>query len=115
MAPWLSDWWPQICETAERGGHTAAEIIEEVATGKAIGWPVSGGFLLLARTADDAILIWIGVGKGVRNWCGKAEAEISAFAKAVGCNKLKIEGRRGWQKILPHWTRVGDDLELPVT
>lgn len=99
---------------AEKGGHTAAEIIEEVATGKAIGWPVDGGFLLLARTADDAVLIWIGVGRGVRTWCADAEAKVGAFARSVGCHKLRIEGRKGWQRILPHWTRVGDDLELRV-
>ena len=99
---------------AERGGHTAAEIIEEVSSGKAIGWPVDNGFLVLARTHDDAILIWLGVGESVRKWCGKAEVEIGAFAKTVGCNKLKIEGRRGWRRILPHWTQIGDDLELPL-
>lgn len=114
MNPWASDWWPQLVKCAERGGRTAAEIIDEVTTGKAIGWPVSDGFLLLARTENDEILIWLGVGKGVRNWCGQAEEQLSAFARAVGCNKLKIEGRRGWQRILPHWTRVGDDLELPL-
>lgn len=100
---------------AERGGHTAAEIIEEFSTGKAVGWPVSDGFLVLARTADDAILIWLGVGRGVRGWCSEAESQISAFARALGCNRLRIEGRKGWQRILPHWTRVGDDLELELT
>ncbi len=115
MTPWSSDWWPQIIKCAERGGYTASEVIVEVMKGHAIGWPVDGGFLVLCRTEKDEILIWLGVGEGVRNWCGKAEADISAFAKAVGCNKLKIEGRKGWQRILPHWTRVGDDLELPLT
>lgn len=114
MNPWESPWWPEIVKCAKRGGHTAAEVIEETVTGKAVGWPVDGGFLLLARTADDALLVWIGVGQGVRNWCGEAEARVSEFARAIGCNRLKIEGRKGWQRILPHWTRVGDDLELPL-
>lgn len=115
MVPWRSSWWPEIVKCAERGGHTAAEIIEEVSAGKAVGWPVDDGFLLLARTHDDALLIWIGVGRGVRNWCGKAEEQVGAFAKAIGCHKLRIEGRKGWQRILPHWTRVGDDLELALS
>lgn len=114
MNPWESPWWPEIVKCAERGGHTAAEVIEETVTGKAVGWPVDGGFLLLARTADDALLVWIGVGRGVRNWCGEAEARVSEFARAIGCKALRLEGRRGWQRILPHWTRVGDDLELPL-
>lgn len=112
MTPWSSVWWADIVKTAERGGHTAAEIIEEVASGKAVGWPVRDGYLLLARTHDDALLIWVGCGRGVRNWCGEAEEQISAFAKSIGCNRLRIEGRRGWRRILPHWTQIGDDLEL---
>lgn len=83
--------------------------------GHAMGWPVDGGFLVLERTTDDAIRIWLGVGEGVRGWCRVAEDEVSAFAREIGCNRLLIEGRKGWQRILPHWTQVGDDLELPVT
>jgi len=114
VAPWESRWWDQIVKCAERGGHTAAEIIEEVAKGHAIGWPVDDGFLVLARTEDDRILIWLGVGRGVRNWCGKAEKEVSEFARAIGCKALRIEGRRGWRRILPHWKQVGEDLELDI-
>lgn len=100
---------------AEKGGYAAEEIIEETEAGRAMGWPVEGGFLLLARTHDDAMLIWVGVGRGVRDWCADAEARVSAFAKAVGCNRLRIEGRKGWRRILPHWKQIGDDLELPLT
>lgn len=115
MTPWHSTWWPEIVKCAERGGHSASEVIEEVSAGRAIGWPVDEGYLVLCRTAKDEILIWLGVGKGVRKWCGQAEAEIGQFARAVGCSKLRIEGRKGWQRILPHWTRVGEDLELPLS
>lgn len=82
--------------------------------GHAIGWPVRDGFLVLVRAADDALVVWIGVGRGVRGWCGEAEAAVSAFAREIGCRCLRIEGRRGWRRILPHWERVGDDLELEV-
>jgi len=82
--------------------------------GHAMGWPVDGGFLVLERTVDDAIRIWIGVGIGVRQWCRTAEREVSAFAREIGCNRLIIEGRKGWRRILPHWTQVGEDLELPL-
>lgn len=113
-APWRSSWWPEICRCAEKGGHSAAEIIEEVEAGKAVGWPVADGFLLLARTHDDAMLVWIGVGRGVRGWFADAERDVGAFARTVGCNRLRIEGRKGWRRILPHWTQVGDDLELLI-
>lgn len=115
MNPWDSEWWPQIVKCAERGGSQASDIIEKVGAGHAIGWPVADGFLVLERTFDDRLRIWIGVGKGVRHWCGEAEAAVSAFARAIGCRCLLIEGRKGWQRILPHWTRVGEDLELRLT
>lgn len=109
MTPWHSVWWPEIVKCAERGGHSAAEIIEEVSTGKAIGWPVQGGFLLLARTADDFMLIWLCAGKNVRGWWREAEKEVGEFARSVGCVGLRLEGRRGWRRILPHWQVVSDE------
>ena len=114
MTPWSSIWWPQIVETAERGGSSATDIIDKVSAGHAMGWPVDNGFLVLERTEDDAIRIWIGVGLGVREWCRTAEREISAFGREIGCNRLLIEGRKGWRRILPHWTQIGDDLELMI-
>ena len=114
MAPWLSKWWPQIIKCAERGGSTEADIIEKVELGHATGWPVDGGFLVLERTTDDKLRIWLGVGIGVRRWCREAEREVSAFAREIGCHCLLIEGRRGWRRVLPHWTRVGEDLELRI-
>lgn len=115
VKPWDSPWWPEICECAAKGGKTAADIIEEVGAGHAIGWPVDDGFLVLCRADDDALVIWIGVGRGVRNWCAKAEHDVKEFARAVGCRALRIEGRKSWRRILPHWTQVGDDLELKLT
>jgi hypothetical protein len=115
MAPWHSVWWDEIVRCAERGGKTAADIIEKVSLGHAMGWPVDNGFLVLERTTDDKLRIWLGVGLGVRDWCRSAEREVSAFAREIGCHCLSIEGRRGWRRILPHWTQVGDDLELKLT
>lgn len=112
--PWHSEFWPEIVKTAERGGHTAAQIIEEVGKGHAMGWPVDGGFLVLCRSEDDRLVIWIGVGRGVRQWCGQAEKEISEFARAIGCVALRIEGRRGWRRILQHWSQDGERLELSL-
>lgn len=79
-----------------------------------MGWPVDGGFLVLERTTDDRLRIWIGVGRDVRRWWRDAEREVSAFAREIGCDRLLIEGRKGWRRILPHWTKIGDDLELPL-
>lgn len=115
MAPWLSPWWPEIIKCAERGGHSGQEVIVKVLAGHAVGWPVNGGYLVLCRAENDALVVWIGVGKDVRKWFADAEREVGEFARQIGCNRLRIEGRKGWQRVLPHWTRVGEDLELPLT
>ena len=112
--PWRSRYWPEIVACAEKNGSSAAEIIEKVGAGHAIGWPVDGGYLVLCRAEDDALVVWIGVGRKVRHWCGKAESDVSEFARAIGCRALRVEGRKGWRRILPHWKRVGDDLVLEL-
>ena len=112
MTPWHSPWWSELVKCAERGGHSASEIIEEVSAGHAMGWPVDDGFLVITRSEDDAILVWLGVGRGVRTWNEKAERELLGLARSIGCTRLRIEGRPGWRRILSHWTQVGDRLEL---
>lgn len=78
-----------------------------------MGMPVGvDGYFVLAFTEDNALLAWIAVGRNARTWVKQAESQAKAIAKALGIKKLRIEdGRRGWERLLPHWTRVGDDLE----
>lgn len=115
LAPWSSIWWPLLVETAQKGGSTQADIINKVARGHTVGWPVDGGYLLLDRATDDALVIWVGVGEGVRNWMRNAERDVSEFAREIGCTKLRIEGRKGWRRILPHWQVVdAETLELEL-
>lgn len=79
-----------------------------------MGMPVGeDGFFVLAFTTDNALLAWIAVGRDAREWVGQAEAQAKVIARTLGMTKLRIEdSRRGWERLLPHWKRVGDDLEL---
>ena len=113
--PWLSPWWAALVRCAEKGGHTGLDIVERVSAGRATGWPTASGYLVLERTEDRKLRIWLGVGRDVRRWCGEAERLVSDFARSVDCRALLIEGRRGWRRILPHWTPKGEDLELDLT
>lgn len=115
-APWHSPWWAEICRCAEKNGSSAAEIIDLVSRQHAMGMPVGeDGYFVLAFTEDNALLAWIAVGRNAREWVGQAELQARAIAKALGMTKMRIEdSRRGWERLLPHWTRVGDDLELLI-
>lgn len=116
MEPWRSPWWDAIVKCAEKNGSSASEIIDLVSRQHAAGMPVGpDGFFVLAFTEDNALLAWIAVGRNARAWVGQAETQATAIARALGMTKLRIEdGRRGWERLLPHWTRVGDDLELLI-
>lgn len=109
--------WDALVACAKRGGHSEEEIRDKLATEHAIRWPVVGGELVLCRTEDDACLVWLGVGDGKA--LQACECAVKAFAREVGCKCLRIEGRKGWKRRLPHWTLVAENnetvkLELPL-
>lgn len=109
VVPWASEWWQPLEDLAVRGGSKPGELKEKIEAGHAMIWPVESGHLVISRTEDDFLLVWLCVGKNVRDWWRSAEHGVSALARSVGCKGLRLEGRRGWRKILPHWTPVGDE------
>lgn len=112
--PWLSKWWLQVIDTAEKYGSSAATVIDQVQRQHAFGLEVNpDGHIVAAFAVDGAIVVWIAVGKNARSWIGPAEQELIRIGRRLGMSKLRIEeGRKGWARLLPHWTPVGDDLEL---
>lgn len=116
MPPWLTPWWGELVKCAEKGGKSGWDIVHQVSSGHAVGYEVCpDGYLVLERTHDDALRVWLGVGRGVRNWHSLAEQNVVRFANEIGCNKLLIEGRKGWRRVLKHWTVNDDgDLELRI-
>ena len=114
MPPWLTPWWGELVKCAERGGYSGWDIVHKVSSGHSVGFPVGDmGFLMLDRAEDNALVVWLGVGREVRLWHDIAEQYVSEFARAIGCDRLRIEGRRGWRRILKHWT-VNDDGDLEL-
>jgi hypothetical protein len=47
---------------------------------------------------------------GARNWIGLLD-EIEAYARAAGCEAVRLMGREGWQRLLPSYRRTGIVLE----
>jgi hypothetical protein len=92
---------------AEKGGSSETELRRKIAMGHTVLWETSNGTLALDRTTDDACIAWLGAGKNViREWLAQ-EPAIAAWAKEQGCRVLRLEGRRGWLRVLPHWTFKG--------
>lgn len=87
-------------------GHTA--VIED-----------SRFVMLLDRATDGACVVWLCAGERVRDWHQEMERRVGEFARARGCDRLRIEGRKGWVRALPHWTKVAEHdgevtLELAI-
>lgn len=102
-------WWPALVACAERGGSNEAELRRKMALGHTVLWPVVGGCLALDRAEDDALVVWLGVGDGKA--LRTAERGVVGFARDIGCDRLRIEGRKGWKRLLTHWTIVDEDSE----
>jgi hypothetical protein len=47
---------------------------------------------------------------GARNWVGLLDG-IEAYARATGCEAVRLMGREGWQRLLPSYRRTGIVLE----
>ena len=49
-------------------------------------------------------------GKGADRWIGLL-GSIEAYARAAGCEAMRLMGRGGWQRLLPSYRRTGIVLE----
>ena len=99
--------WQQLVACAEKGGSSEAELQRKIDEGHTVLWPTENGCLALDRAVDGACVIWLGVGD-MRQIVAQEEA-IIAWAKERGCTSVRIEGRKGWQRIFPHWHNAGWD------
>jgi hypothetical protein len=52
-------------------------------------------------------------GAGMRDWIKHIE-RIADYARAEGCDTLRLEGREGWSRMLPSFVRVGVILEQRI-
>lgn len=95
-------------ETGEIPPDTLGDLIE----GRRLLWIVLSGdgggiasaatTIIYASATGKRCRIAACGGAGVRDWIG-AIADIEAFAKAEGCTEIELEGRRGWQRLLPDY------------
>ena len=50
-------------------------------------------------------------GQDLERWLPCAETHFTAWGRAMGCSRLRITGRRGWLRVLPHWNESSTTLE----
>jgi len=53
-------------------------------------------------------------GTGMDEWLGPVVAHFKEWSKAMGCQVLRISGRRGWARVLPDFKETCTTLEMDV-
>jgi len=66
--------------------------------------------VLVACGGADVRQASVSQAMGARRWIGLLDG-IEAYARAAGCEAVRIMGRAGWQRLLPSYRRRGIVLE----
>lgn len=113
--PTLTAEWARLRPTIKRaydktglGLFSATEVA--VLTGKQLIWYIREGdeilaaaVTLLLNTDAGKVCEVVAGGREHGRWAQWAMHKLEEFAKAEGCSKMRIIGRRGWSKALPEF------------
>jgi hypothetical protein len=72
---------------------------------------------VIAVTEVQHPVCWLRVCVGTETWRGQIEAglaAIEAWAKSIGCERVKLVGRMGWRRRLHSYRQIGIVLEKPL-
>lgn len=72
---------------------------------------------VVCLTSIEGAICWLWVGCGTESWKGQFERgiyEIERWAKSIGCNRLKIRGRVGWERKLAGFKRTAVIIEKEI-
>lgn len=114
MAEQIGEVWPEVLPQIEilagrsDGSHTPADIFHKLVRGECQLWRHELGIVITSLAVypqNTACVIWGLAGHDIKAWIEEAEATISAWARYHDCVALELHGRRGWEKLLPHWKR----------
>ena len=99
---------------AKRDKHDWAQIGKWLRKGVAQVWSISGiSYVLTLANADNEIEVLLAGGERAKDCIKSWEACMLAHPAHAGMT-LRVEGRKGWHKLLPHWERRDDVLYLKV-
>lgn len=110
--------FPLLAKVIERGGHNWDEICRKIDEKHCQLWlvvtdrPIAA--LVTQCTVDDELEILIAGGESAASWVAIAERDIGGFARANGLKLMRIWGRKGWMRLLPHWTVMGVEDDLVI-
>ena len=122
--PWPAGMWGYLERIAQRssGRYLACDLAALVSGNRVAAWlvlvdAVDRGLILteiLIYPQLKAVRVFGLAGDGMEDWLDAAEAEITAFGESRGCSRLEAGGRSGWERVLPHWRKIGVEMERGI-
>lgn len=122
IEPLTTDNWPHayrlLAPSLALCGDTAENLIDELLDGRASLWllrkggdPVSAAVTEVVETPQGKFIHGRHLGGG---HVDEAVAAVRAYARRIGADKIKIVGRKGWQRRLAKmgWRQAGVIMEL---
>lgn len=69
------------------------------------------------RMTNDGLVVFVDAigGRERERWLDQCLAELEAHAKAAGATRMEMEGRPGWQRVLPGYRVVRQVYEKVLT
>ena len=115
----VSEFWPHVTPLLKMAIlrtdlNSFEEIERDVLAGRSLLWlawfdriEAAATTILIETGASKVCVLTACGGRGMRRWLPVLE-KIEAYAKAEGCNRMRIFGRKGWQRVLDpyHITNV---------
>lgn len=122
----LSEFWPHVENFLKRaleasvGEDTLEEIRDDLFADRALLWLVwdderktilaAATTKLVASKRGKTCIIAACAGQDLRRWAKFIE-ELEAFARAEGCEKMRVYGRAGWERLLSGYTKPWVTIE----
>ena len=120
--------WPHVGPILLRGIRSVdnagvLECIDMLRSGEALLWlvtrgpPAAGDFLgcfctqLYERDGRRYLGMFAAAGISLREWVPQASKRMDEYAKAEGCDAMRIRSRKGWEKLLTDAAVVGRDAD----
>ena len=118
----IAEFWPHVvpllkAAVARTDLNRFDEIESDVLAGRGLLWLAWSGRIEAAATtiltdaeANKACVLTACGGNDMRRWVTLLET-IEAYARAEGCSRMRIFGRRGWQRVLENYHTTNIVLE----
>jgi len=99
---------------ADAAGYPLEALESDLAAGKAMLWHFDGMTVTSEVDEEGVCDIRLGGGKMTREALRELEHAVLTSPFHIGVKKLRVWGRKGWLRLLPHWTFCGMEDGLAI-